>query len=78
MNLRNRLKSGLDRMFRREDVAEEMDQELRAHVALRADDLVRRGSAARKPSAVPASSSAHENGSEKKATRPWAETSSTP
>ncbi|HWE83814.1 MAG TPA: ABC transporter permease [Terracidiphilus sp.] len=43
MNLRNWLKSALDRMFRREDVAAEMDEELREHIDLRADDLERRG-----------------------------------
>ena len=43
MNLRTWLKSALDRMFRREDLAEEMEEELRAHIALRADDLEHRG-----------------------------------
>ena len=43
MNLRTWLKSALDRMFRREDVAEEMEEELRAHIALRADDLEHSG-----------------------------------
>lgn len=36
-------RSLLSRFFRREDVAEEMEQELQAHIALRADDLERGG-----------------------------------
>jgi predicted permease len=43
MNLPGWLQSGLDRVLRREDVAAEMDEEQRAHIALRADDLERRG-----------------------------------
>jgi predicted permease len=37
------LNSAINRIFRRNQVAEEMEEELRAHIALRADDLAARG-----------------------------------
>src|SRR6185437_5321746 len=43
MRLPSYLRSVAGRFLRREDVAEEMEQELRAHIALRADDLEREG-----------------------------------
>jgi predicted permease len=43
MRLPSYLRSVAGRFLRREDVAEEMEQELRAHIALRADDLERGG-----------------------------------
>ena len=43
MNLFSSLRSALKHAFRRDEVAGEMDEEFRAHIALRADDLERSG-----------------------------------
>ncbi|HEY2860920.1 MAG TPA: ABC transporter permease [Terracidiphilus sp.] len=43
MNLWSNLSSLTARLFRRDSVAEDLEQELAAHIALRADDLVRSG-----------------------------------
>ena len=74
MKLLAYIRSMGEKFFRPSQLSAEMDEELRSHIALRAEDLERSGLDGRKHSGVRASSSAARRRSKTNATRLLAET----